>query len=103
MEQLRIYTLATSEAANQYFTKHWTAHIKSLKKFGITTKNVLLEKNTTDVTRIFAIVSYEPNADLDEVTKAYMASPEFKSDMEGFDFNNFIKVEELPVEESSYL
>jgi hypothetical protein len=37
MYQLRIYTLRTAEALQDYATTHWPRHIPSLRAFGVTT------------------------------------------------------------------
>jgi hypothetical protein len=40
MFQLRIYTLRSPEALQQYATVHWARHLPSFKTFGVTTHGV---------------------------------------------------------------
>jgi hypothetical protein len=47
-----------------------------------------------DAHRLIALISYPDGADPAEVTAAYMASPGFAADMDGFDVSNIINVEE---------
>jgi hypothetical protein len=94
MYQLRIYTLRTSEALEEYATAHWPRHIHSLRAFGVTTHGIWTDHNA-DAHRLIALISYPEAADPAAVTAAYMASPEFKADMEGFDINNITNVEEI--------
>ncbi len=94
MYQLRIYTLRTAEALEDYATTHWPRHIPSLRAFGVTTHGIWTDHNA-DAHRLLALISYPEGADPAEVTTAYMASPEFTADMDGFDASNIINVEEL--------
>jgi NIPSNAP len=94
MYQLRIYTLRTSEALEDYATAHWPRHIHSLRAFGVTTHGIWTNHNA-DAHRLIALISYPEAADPAAVTAAYMASPEFKADMEGFDISNITNVEEI--------
>jgi hypothetical protein len=45
MYQLRIYTLRTAEALEQYATVHWPRHISSLRAFGVTTHGIWTERD----------------------------------------------------------
>jgi hypothetical protein len=94
MYQLRIYTLRTPEALKDYATAHWPRHIPSLRAFGVTTHGIWTDHDA-DAHRLVALISYPERADPAAVTAAYMASPEFKADMERFDVSNIINVEEL--------
>ena len=94
MYQLRIYTLRTIEALEHYATVHWTRHISSLRAFGVTTHGIWTHHDA-DAHRLLALISYPDRADATEVTTAYMASPEFAADMDGFDPSNIINVEDL--------
>jgi hypothetical protein len=94
MYQLRIYTLRTVEALEQYARVHWPRHISSLRAFGITTHGIWIQHDA-DAHRLLALVSYPDGADPAEVSMAYMASPGFAADMDGFDFGDIITVEEL--------
>ena len=94
MYQLRIYTLRTVEALEHYATVHWTRHISSLHAFGVTTHGIWTQHDA-DAHRLLALISYPDGADPTEVTTAYMASPGFAADMDGFDPSNIINVEDL--------
>jgi NIPSNAP len=94
MYQLRIYTLRTAEALEDYATAHWPRHIHSLRAFGVATHGIWTDHNA-DAHRLIALISYPEAADPAAVTAAYMASPEFKADMEGFDISNITNVEEV--------
>ena len=103
MYQVRIYTVKTPEVANEYFHVHWRRHIASLKKFNIETIAVFKEEKENGETHVIAICKYEDGADVDAVNKAYMDSEEFKSDMSGFDFNNFCGVTDFTVSIDDYI
>ena len=94
MYQLRIYTLRTVEALEQYATVHWPRHIPSLRSFGVTTHGIWTQ-HATDAHRLLALISYPDGADPTEVTTAYMASPGFAADMDGFDAGGIVRVEDL--------
>ncbi|MCD7821575.1 MAG: hypothetical protein LUG64_05135 [Clostridiales bacterium] len=109
--QLRIYTLATREAAETYAHIHWNRHVPSLERFGICTHAVYQETGTAGraagpevppdgngQTRVCALVSYD-GEDFAAQNARYMASPEFRADMEGFDPRNIVNVEELNLEQ----
>jgi hypothetical protein len=94
MYQLRIYTLRTVEALEQYATVHWPRHIPSLRSFCVTTHGIWTQ-HATDAHRLLALISYPDGADPTEVTTAYMASPGFAADMDGFDVGGIVRVEDL--------
>jgi hypothetical protein len=94
MYQLRIYTLRTADALERYATVHWPRHIPSLRAFGVTTHGIWTQANG-DAHRLVALVSYPHGLDPVVVTSAYMASPGFAADMDGFDVGNIVSVEEL--------
>jgi hypothetical protein len=94
MYQLRIYTLRTVEALEQYATVHWPRHIPSLRSFGVTTHGIWTQ-HATDAHRLLALISYPDGADPTEVATAYMASPGFAADMDGFDVGDIVSVEDL--------
>lgn len=98
MYQLRIYTLASKEAAEIYSTFHWKKHVESLKKYGIVTHHVFTDATDSDKPRVYALVSYD-GKDMDSQDKKYMESVEFKEDMKGFDFRNILKVESIKMTE----
>lgn len=83
MFQLRIYTLRTGEALEQYATVHWHRHIASLEAFGVSTHGIWTDRGGAH--RLVALVSFPAGSDPTAVTDEYMASPGFKADMDGFD------------------
>lgn len=91
MFQLRIYTLRTDEALERYSTIHWARHVGSLAGFGVTTHGIWTEHGQ-GANRLVALVSFEQDADPAAVTNEYMASPEFKADMDGFDRRDVVAV-----------
>lgn len=94
MHQLRIYTLRTAHALQDYATVHWPRHIVSLRAFGVSTHGIWTE-HQADEHRLVALISYPGGSDPAEVAAAYMGSPEFTTDMEGFDVSDIIGVEEI--------
>ena len=98
MYQLRIYTLASKEAAKIYCDVQWKRHIISLGKYERTTHNVFTDVEYSDVPHVFAIVSYN-GKDMDEQDAKYMKSAEFKEDMEGFDIKNIVGVKSVKMDQ----
>ena len=94
MYQLRIYTLRTRDTLERYATVHWPRHIPSLDAFGVTTHGIWTQHDN-DAHRLLALISYPEGANPTEVTTAYMASPGFAADMDGFDVGDIINVEDL--------
>jgi hypothetical protein len=94
MDQLRVYTLRTAEAFEDYATTRWPSHIRSLRAFGVTTHGIWTDHDT-GAHHLIALISYTEGADPGEITTSYMASAEFAADMRGFDVNSIVKVEEL--------
>jgi hypothetical protein len=94
MDQLRIYTLRTAEALEDYATTRWPNHIRSLRAFGVITHGIWTDHDV-DAHRLVALISYPEGADPGELTTSYMASAEFAADMRGFDVSSIVKVEEL--------
>lgn len=97
MIQLRIYSLRSSEALQQYATVHWARHVATFTSFGITTHGVWTDQSGS-TNRLVALISYPPGADPDHLTQQVMASPQFAADMAGFDIDNDITdVQSLPL------
>lgn len=88
--QLRIYTLKTPEAAAGY-EKVWEPHIASLDLHGI--KAHFCSRSLSKPTQVIALVSYPDGADIEDMTKKYMSSKEFASDVEGFDVEQMVGVD----------
>ena len=91
--QLRVYTLRTPEALAAYETI-WSKHIPGLAKHRITTHGVWTVPGSpgSEVPQLYALVSYEDADDVQEREKAYLSSPEFQADMEGFDLSHIVNV-----------
>jgi NIPSNAP len=94
MFQLRIYTLRSLDALERYACVDWARHVPSLAKFGVTTHGVWTER-AGKTNRLFALISYPDGADPEKLTTEYLASPEFKADMKGFDDHDMIDVETI--------
>jgi hypothetical protein len=84
MFQLRIYTLRSANALQQYATVHWVRHLNTFPTFGISTHGVWTERSG-GAHRLVALIRYPVGADPDELARHIMASPEFAADMAGFD------------------
>ncbi|WP_149205436.1 NIPSNAP domain-containing protein [Actinotalea subterranea] len=94
MDQLRTYTLRTAEALDRYATVHWPRHVASMPSFGVTVRGVWTD-HRPGAHRLVALLSFGPDVDPDDFTSTYVASPEFASDMEGFDLSDIVHVEEI--------
>ncbi|MDH6279820.1 NIPSNAP family protein [Prescottella agglutinans] len=101
MFQLRIYTLRSAEALRQYATVHWARHLATFTTFGVTTHGVWTVRNS-DVNRLVALIGYPPGADPEQVTRQIMASPEFASDMAGFDTDEIVEVQSILLDPTSF-
>jgi len=101
MLQLRIYTLRSPEALQQYATVHWARHLETFPTFGITTHGVWTERSG-DANRLVALIGYPPGADPERVTRQAMASPEFAADMAGFDTDEIVDVQSIGLEPNSF-
>ncbi len=91
MFQLRIYSLRSPEALEQYATVHWARHLATFEAFGVTTHGVWIERGG-DANRLVALIGYPPGADPDQLTRHIRASPEFAADMAGFDVGDIVDV-----------
>ena len=99
MFQLRTYTLANQEAAQTYLSIHWKRHLESLPKFGVKVHGVFAVK---DKAQVVALVSYQEGVNISQIDDAYMKSPEFRSDMEGFDIKNMKGVDTILLEAACF-
>ena len=97
MFQLRIYTLRSTEALDRYAEIHWARHIPSLATFGVTTHGIWTQRGDDDH-RLVALISFPDGADPAAVTSDFMTSAEFAADMEGFDPDNIVAVDSMPLE-----
>ncbi|MEV6297562.1 NIPSNAP family protein [Streptomyces sp. NPDC051896] len=90
--QLRIYTLRSPEALSAY-EKVWAQHIPGMSKHRITTHGVWTAPGS-GTPRLYALVSYSDADDVQERLEAYLSSPEFRADMEGFDISQIVGLDE---------
>ncbi|MDT5077793.1 MAG: hypothetical protein QOJ80_2430 [Mycobacterium sp.] len=97
MFQLRIYTLRSPEALQQYATVHWARHLATFTTFGVTTHGVWTERSG-GANRLVALIRYPPGADPEQLTRQVMTSPEFAADMAGFDVNEIVDVQSMPLD-----
>ncbi|WP_445167274.1 NIPSNAP family protein [Mycolicibacterium sp. Dal123E01] len=97
MYQLRIYTLASSEALQRYATVHWARHAATFPKFGVTTHGVWTER-TGGADRLLALIRYPAGADPEQLTRHIMASPQFADDMAGFDVGEILDVQTIALD-----
>ncbi|MFB7336005.1 NIPSNAP family protein [Streptomyces adustus] len=93
--QLRAYTLCSPEALIAY-ENIWSKHIPGLAKHRITTHGVwtVPAGPGSGAPQLYALVSYRDADDVQERLQAYLASPEFRTDMEGFDISQIVDVAE---------
>ena len=97
MFQLRIYTLRSAEALTDYAAIHWARHVPTFVAFGITTHGIWTERDG-DAHRLVALLSFPDSADPTTLAGELMASPEFAADMEGFDPQNIVAVDCIPLQ-----
>jgi len=97
MFQLRIYTLRSTEALERYATIHWARHVPSLATFGVTTHGIWTQRGEDDH-RLVALISYPDGVDHDALTRDFMASSEFAADMDGFDPEDIVAVDSMPLD-----
>lgn len=101
MFQLRIYTLRSREALRQYASVHWARHLETFPRFGVATHGVWTEQ-AVGANRLVALVGYRSGADLGRLTRHIMASPEFGADMAGFDIDDIVDVQSIPLDPTTF-
>ncbi|MCV7300080.1 NIPSNAP family protein [Mycobacterium barrassiae] len=101
MFQLRIYTLRSPEALHRYATVHWARHVPTFDRFGISTHGVWTEDDG-GANRLIALIRYPSAADPEQLTRQVMASQEFAADMAGFDVNDIVDVQAVPLEPTAF-
>jgi hypothetical protein len=100
MFQLRIYTLRSPVALQQYAAVHWARHLATFTTFGVTTHGVWTERRG-GTNRLVALIRYPLGADPENLTRQIMTSPEFAADMAGFDVNEIVDVQSVLIEPTS--
>jgi hypothetical protein len=101
MFQLRIYTLRSPDALQQYATVHWARHVPTFEAFGVTTHGVWTEHGG-EANRLVALIGYPPGADPDRLTRDIMASAEFAADMAGFDVEDIVDIQTTLLDPTSF-
>lgn len=101
MLQLRIYTLRSQDALRQYAAVHWARHVATFEHFGITTHGVWTERGG-GANRLVALIRYPEGADPDQLARQCMASPEFGADMAGFDLEEIVEVQSVPLDPTPF-
>ncbi|GAB2994444.1 NIPSNAP family protein [Mycobacterium bourgelatii] len=101
MLQLRIYTLRSAEALHRYATVHWARHLATFEGFGVTTHGVWTERGA-GANRLVAVIGYPPATDPECVVRDVMASPQFATDMAGFDVDEIVDVQSIPLDPTSF-
>ncbi|MFB7312610.1 NIPSNAP family protein [Streptomyces sp. NPDC056192] len=93
--QLRVYTLRSPEALVAY-ENIWSKHIPGMAKHGIATHGVwtVTAGPESGTPQLYALVSYQDADNVQERLGAYLSSPEFRADMEGFDISQIVGVAE---------
>jgi hypothetical protein len=101
MFQLRIYTLRSPEALQQYATVHWARHLPTFTTCGVTTEGVWTERSG-GANRLVALIRYPPGDDPEQLTRHIMTSPQFAADMAGFNVNEIVDVQTVPLDPTSF-
>ena len=101
MFQLRIYTLRSPEALQQYATAHGARHLATFPTFGVTTHGVWTERSG-GANQLVALIRYPPGADPEQLTRHVMTSPQSAADMAGFDPNEIVDVQTVPLDPTSF-
>ncbi|MGW3599267.1 NIPSNAP family protein [Streptomyces sp. NPDC005167] len=93
--QLRVYTLCSPEALVAY-EAIWSKHVPGMAKHRITTHGIWTVPTAlgSEAPQLYALVSYRAADDVQERLGAYLSSPEFRADMEGFDISQILGVAE---------
>lgn len=94
MYQLKTYTLRTRTALERYAAVHWPRHVTSMPAYGATVHGFWIDQRA-DEHRLLALLSFDAGIDPDAFLAAYVASPELAADMEGFDVDDIVSVEEV--------
>lgn len=101
MFQLRIYTLRSPEALQRYASVHWARHLTTFTTFGVATHGVWTEVSG-GANRLVALIRYPQGADPDQLTRHIMTRPEFAADMAGFDVDDIVDVQSIPLDPTPF-
>ncbi|HEY8984785.1 MAG TPA: NIPSNAP family protein [Streptomyces sp.] len=98
--ELRTYTLASREDLDFYKDVIYPRHLDSFPKHGIRPHGFWTSPGD-DEPRLFVLASMDEGADPAEVAQRYMASAEFKEDLEGFDASKISRVDSVILDPST--
>jgi hypothetical protein len=101
MLELRIYTLRSREALQQYATVHWARHVDTFTSFGVTIHGVWTERSG-GANRLVALIRYPAGADPERLTRDVMGSKGFAADMAGFDVDEIADVQSVSLDPTSF-
>jgi NIPSNAP len=87
--ELRVYTLDSEAALEQYATVNYPRHLDSFPKFGIRPEGFFRPAQASEP-KLYVLVSFDDGADPAQVGAEYMASAELARDLEGFDHRTHI-------------
>ncbi|GAA3135528.1 NIPSNAP family protein [Streptomyces echinatus] len=93
--QLRVYTLSGPEALVAYENVR-SQHIPGMAKHRITTHGAWTVPAASggETPQLYALVSYRDTDDVQERLRAYLAGPDFRADIEGFDLSQIVGIAE---------
>lgn len=103
MYQVRIYTLRSPKAAEEYCEVCWKKHVESLEDFGIHVERVFKQVKSHGWTHVIALCRYDEGVDIEAVNKAYTQSDGFKEDMHGFGFYKMRHVQDITVVDADFM
>ena len=90
--ELRVYTLRSQEALDNYANKIYPRHLGSFPRFGIEAHGFWTAREDTKP-RLFVLASFAAGEEPGEVVRRYMHSAEFAEDIRDFDVSDIIGVE----------
>lgn len=97
MYQLKTYTLRTREALERYATVHWPRHVTSMPPYGAAVHGFWTVHEPGEH-RLVALLSFAEGVDPEAFLAAYAAGPELAADMEGFDVDDIVGVDDVLLE-----
>ncbi len=93
--ELRIYTLDSPAALEQFSTVNYPRHLDSFPKFGIKPEGFFRAADTAEP-KLYVLVSFDNDADPAAIGARFMQSPELFHDLEGFDhLSHIVRVESI--------
>lgn len=90
--ELRVYTLRSPEALDNYASKVYPRHLGSFRLFGIEAHGFWTAREDAKP-RLFVLASFAAGEEPGEVVRRYMQSAEFAQDIRDFDVSDITGVE----------